>query len=44
MRVSGEFVEAHGDPFEVFDFIEEPFDEIPPAVDRLIPGRGLRLR
>lgn len=40
---SGEFVEAHADPFEVFDFIEEPFGEIPPAVDRLIPRRGLSL-
>jgi len=33
-----EFVEAHGDPFEVFNLVEEPFDEIALTMDRLIPS------
>ena len=36
--VGGEFVEAHGDPFEGFNLVEEPFDEIALTMDPLIPS------
>lgn len=36
--VGGEFAEAHGDPFEVFNLVDAAFDQIALTMDRLFPN------